>query len=100
MTFVCVGECMLELSRAPEGGDRLGVGGDTFNSAVYLARLGNNAAYLTALGTDPYRDELRDAWAAEGLDLALTLVDPDRLPGLYAIRTDAKGERSFSYWRA
>lgn len=96
---VCFGECMLELSRGSDGAARLAFGGDSLNTAVYLARLGCDTAYATALGRDPWSDELRDAWAEEGLDLRLVLTDPDRVPGLYAIRTDEHGERTFTYWR-
>jgi 2-dehydro-3-deoxygluconokinase len=95
---VSIGECMLELSRSgPEW--RLRHAGDTFNTALYLQRLGVPTAYLTALGADPFSEEMRAAWRGEGLDTALVLTDPERLPGLYAIRTDDAGERSFYYWR-
>jgi len=102
---VAVGECMLELSQARAGpclgeGWRLGFGGDTFNTALYLHRLGVPVAYLTALGTDPCSMELMRAWADEGLDVSLVLSDATRQPGLYAIRTDVRGERSFQYWRS
>lgn len=100
--IVVVGEGMLELSRAPDAsgaGWRLGYGGDTLNTAIHLARLGHDVAFLTALGSDPFSEELRAQWAGEGLDTGLVLTDPARMPGLYAIRTDDAGERSFSYWR-
>jgi 2-dehydro-3-deoxygluconokinase len=89
---------MLELSRQ---GDlwRLGAAGDSFNTALYLQRLGARVQYLTALGTDPFSEEMLQSWELEGLDASLVLRDPARLPGLYAIRTDAAGERSFHYWR-
>lgn len=96
--IVAVGECMLEL-RADGDRWRLGHGGDTFNTALYLARLGEDVAYLTALGDDPFSAAMRADWQAEGLGLDLVLTAPSRLPGLYAIRTDAAGERSFHYWR-
>ena len=50
---VSVGEVMIEIAR---GEDRvlLGCGGDTFNTAVYLARAGIEVAFATALGDDPY----------------------------------------------
>src|SRR5262245_45929019 len=95
---VAAGECMLELSREGEQW-RLGAAGDSFNTALYLARLGAQVRYLTALGTDPFSEQMRADWSAEGIDLSLVLDDPERLPGLYAIRTDAQGERSFYYWR-
>lgn len=96
--IVCCGEGMLELSRQREGW-KLGYGGDTLNTAIHLARLGHDVAYLTALGTDPFSDELRDKWAAEGIDTSLMLTHPNRQPGLYAITLDPQGERSFAYWR-
>ncbi|MFM7273605.1 MAG: sugar kinase, partial [Gammaproteobacteria bacterium] len=95
---VAIGECMLELSAAGDAW-RMGYAGDTFNTALYLARLGVPVAYLSALGTDPFSAEMRAAFRAERIDDSLVLSDPKRLPGLYAIRTDARGERSFHYWR-
>lgn len=97
-SVVAVGECMLELVRCGEDW-RLSFAGDTFNTALYLERLGVHTAYLTALGTDPFSRDMRSAWVGEGLDVSLVLTDPERLPGLYAIQTDAIGERSFFYWR-
>jgi 2-dehydro-3-deoxygluconokinase len=94
-----VGEGMVELSRPGAEGWRLGYGGDTLNTAIHLARLGDDVRYLTALGDDPFSQELRGAWAAEGIDPALLLTAPGAMPGLYAIRTDEAGERTFSYWR-
>lgn len=95
---VAAGECMLELSR--QGGHwRLGAAGDSFNTALYLRRLGAQVRYLTALGKDAFSEEMAQAWLQEGLDNSLLLRDAARMPGLYAIRTDERGERSFHYWR-
>lgn len=99
LNVVSFGECMLELTRTAQGEARLRFGGDTFNTAVYMARLGVPVRYATALGADAWSAEMKAAWAEEGVGLDLILTDPDRLPGLYAIRTDAAGERTFSYWR-
>jgi 2-dehydro-3-deoxygluconokinase len=90
---------MLELSGGIGRPARLAFGGDTLNTAVYFARLGLETAYLTALGDDPYSDELLDVWRSEGVGTHLVARLPGRLPGLYAIRTDAHGERRFFYWR-
>lgn len=101
---LCVGECMLELTHTAERTLRLDFAGDTYNTAVYLRRvatelgLAAEVGYLTGLGDDPYSAAMRAAWRAESiLDRSLTV--PERLPGLYAIRTAADGERSFTYWR-
>jgi 2-dehydro-3-deoxygluconokinase len=96
--IVCIGEGMLELSREGAGW-RLGYGGDTLNTAIHLARAGHDVAYLTALGDDAFSEDLKRQWRAEGLDTSLILTHPARQAGLYAISTDAAGERSFTYWR-
>ena len=56
--------------------------------------------YVTILGNDPFSDEMLAAWRAEGVGTELVARQPDSLPGLYAIRTDASGNRSFHYWRS
>jgi 2-dehydro-3-deoxygluconokinase len=45
-----IGECMIELKQAERGLYSRGYGGDTLNTAVYLARLGIKVDYITALG--------------------------------------------------
>lgn len=99
MHAVFVGEAMLELSQV-DGAWQLGYGGDVLNTALHMARMGADARLLTALGTDSFSQSLRAQWDAEGLDTRLILAHPVRKPGLYAIATDAAGERSFSYWRS
>lgn len=98
--IVTVGEGMVELSRDPAGaGWHMGHGGDVLNTTIHLARLGRDTAFLSAIGDDPFSHDLRAAWVGQGIDPALLLVDPARRPGLYAITTDATGERRFTYWR-
>ena len=98
-SIVVVGEGMVELSADGTGGWRLAHGGDTLNTAIHLARLGADVAFLTALGDDPFSIGLRRAWSDEGVDASLVLTDPARRPGLYAITNDPDGERHFTYWR-
>ena len=94
-----IGECMIELSQAGGGLLARGFGGDTLNTAVYLARLGVAVDYVTALGDDPWSEEMLAAWRAEGVGTGLVVRLAGRLPGLYLISTDADGQRRFSYWR-
>ena len=98
LRIVLVGEAMIELARRSEGW-QIGHGGDTLNTALHLARSGHDVAYMTALGNDPFSHGLIDRWHREGLDCSLVLHHPARTTGLYAISTDAAGERSFAYWR-
>jgi 2-dehydro-3-deoxygluconokinase len=95
---VAIGECMLELS-GNTGDYQLGFGGDTLNAAIYMARQGIPVGYLTALGDDPYSENMLDAWRAEGVSTSLVRRLPGRLPGFYIIETDEEGDRSFHYWR-
>lgn len=90
---------MVELARGPDRRFGLALGGDTFNTAVYLARAGVSTAYLTALGDDPYSGAILDLAAGEGVDVSAVPRKPGRVPGLYLIETDASGERTFYYWR-
>ncbi len=95
----CIGECMIELKQAPGGLYSRGYGGDTLNTAVYLARLGVGVDYVTALGDDAMSDEMIAGWAAEGVGTARVARLPGKLPGLYLIETDEGGERRFFHWR-
>lgn len=95
---VSIGECMIELADRP-GACRLGFGGDTLNTALYLTRLGLAVDYVTVLGDDPYSDEMIAAWEVEGIGTGFVRREAGRVPGLYAIRTDEAGERRFHYWR-
>ncbi len=99
MRVVCIGECMVELREEPDGRFARAFGGDTLNTAVYLARLGVAVDYATALGDDAWSAEMLAAWQQEGVGSALVLRCPGMMPGLYVIQTDPGGERRFLYWR-
>lgn len=105
-----IGECMVELRRRPgtDSADPVlhqGFGGDTANTAVYLARIaeecgcGLHVEYLTALGDDRHSSRMRSWLHDEGVGTALTRTVPGRRPGLYLVELDEHGERSFAYWR-
>lgn len=90
---------MIELAEMADGRFARSYGGDTLNTALYLARLSVAVDYATALGDDAWSDELLACWRAEGVGTGLVARLPGRVPGLYIIQTDARGERRFSYWR-
>ena len=95
-----IGECMVELGLEGGGQAAVGYAGDTFNTAVYLSRLGVRTSYATALGQgDPFSLGILELMAAEGVGRDFVVETAGRLPGLYAIQRDARGERSFFYWR-
>jgi 2-dehydro-3-deoxygluconokinase len=100
MKVAAIGEAMIELSL---DGDMaaVGVAGDTLNTAIYLKRSAPDVQvdYVTRLGTDSFSTRIRDFIAAQGVGTDAIEIDPSGTPGLYAITTDAGGERSFTYWR-
>jgi 2-dehydro-3-deoxygluconokinase len=100
MRVCCAGEVMVEMAAAGEDGlYRRGVAGDSYNTAVYLARAGLPVSYLTRLGDDSFSDEIIRSLSREGIVTELVTRCAGRLPGLYVIDNDASGERRFSYWR-
>ena len=99
MSAVTIGEVMVELSAGPDGRFGLAFGGDTFNTAVYLARCGVATSYATALGDDGFSVKVAGFAEAEDIARAAVLRAPGRTMGLYLIETDARGERRFTYWR-
>ena len=96
-----IGECMIELSGKPFEQQQQSFGGDSLNTAVYLARLQPTVRvqYMTGLGQDNYSAAMLAAWQSEGIDTQLVSRHDSKIPGLYAIAIDADGERTFSYWR-
>ncbi|MFO1370203.1 MAG: sugar kinase [Marinagarivorans sp.] len=102
--ILAIGEVMVELSPAGTHHAKplmaLGFAGDTYNTAIYLARLGVDTGYFSRLGDDPYSQQAIASMAAEGL--ASTGVErvAGRTPGLYIIANQANGERNFTFWRS
>lgn len=104
LRVACIGECMIELNQRDGATLGLAYGGDTLNTAVYLARVNPPERlavdYVTALGDDPYSDAMIAMWRSEGLGTEIVARLPEKLPGLYLIRLDDKGERRFFYYRS
>jgi 2-dehydro-3-deoxygluconokinase len=96
---VCVGEVMIELLRGGDGRFASACGGDTFNTAVYMARAGADVAFATALGQDPYSDAILALLTAEGVACDPILRVNGRLPGLYTVEIDPAGKQHFNFWR-
>ncbi len=94
-----IGECMVEIADLGDGRAQIGFGGDTLNTALYLARFGIAVDYHTALGDDPSSARMLQAWSEEGLGTTHVARVAGATPGLYLVRTDAHGERSFQFWR-
>ncbi|WP_084258051.1 sugar kinase [Pasteurella testudinis] len=98
-----IGECMIELNGEPFGLMQQTYGGDTLNTAIYLARATPKSAveihYISVMGTDKLSQGMVADWQAEGINTDWVLRDKTRQPGLYLIQLDSLGERTFLYWR-
>ena len=95
---ICIGEVRIELARGSDGRFGLGFNGDTFNTAVYLARAGIPVAYATAMGDDSYSEGLVALAAAEGVACDSVIRVPGRLPGLALVDAARTGDRQFYSW--
>jgi 2-dehydro-3-deoxygluconokinase len=100
--IACIGECMIELQNKGTMFVQ-SFGGDTLNTALYLSRLAPpqkiRTYYVTALGTDDLSQSMIAAWQTEGINTELILQVDNKLPGLYSIQVDQRGEARFNYWR-
>ncbi|NND68600.1 MAG: sugar kinase [Halioglobus sp.] len=91
---------MIELAAGEESGlYALGFAGNSFNTAIYLARAGLDVSYLTRLGDDALSRDIVATLTDENVGTDRVQYSKDRQPGLYLISNDADGERHFSYWR-
>ncbi|WP_041524022.1 sugar kinase [Gilvimarinus agarilyticus] len=105
MKIAAIGECMLEMSSGNLSPDHskipavIGYGGDTLNTAVYLARLGSQPSFVTAMGNDQASSWMMAQWEKNGVATNLVRIDQAKRPGLYHISNDESGERHFIYWR-
>jgi 2-dehydro-3-deoxygluconokinase len=96
----CAGEVMIEFAEHPSGSFyQRGIAGDSFNTAVYLARAGLSVEYLTCLGDDLLSDGIMARLQEERIKSGHIRRLENRQPGLYLISNDEAGERQFSYWR-
>lgn len=101
MRIACIGEAMIELAMQGDMA-RVGVAGDTLNTAIYLHRTAPalQVDYVTRLGDCPFSERIRDFISEQGIGCDRIEMAAGQSPGLYAITTNDSGERSFSYWRS
>lgn len=105
--IAAIGEVMVELApfpfTSPDGEKRelmaQSFAGDTYNTSVYMSRLGLETDYVTKLGNDTFSTQLVERMQAENIGTQQIELVNGRSPGLYMIRNRPDGEREFSYWR-
>ena len=105
--IAAIGEVMVEFAPfpidAPETKGRdimaLSFAGDTYNTSVYMSRLGLQTDYVTKLGEDSYSQKIMHRMNSEKIGTGMIECIAGRSPGLYIISNTPDGEREFSYWR-
>jgi fructokinase len=106
LDVVCVGESLVDFLPM-EPGQRVrdvtawkpAIGGSLANVSVGVSRLGGRSAYVGVVGEDEFGHFLRERLAAEGVDVSHMRQTAEARTGLVFISIDARGERSFTYFR-
>ncbi|QRN93773.1 carbohydrate kinase [Archangium violaceum] len=106
LDVVCVGESLVDFVPA-EPGQRVRdvtawkpcIGGSLANVSVGVARLGGRSGYVGVVGEDEFGHFLRERLAAEGVDVSHMRQTAEGRTGLVFVSIDARGERSFTYFR-
>ncbi|MEM1387690.1 MAG: sugar kinase [Pseudomonadota bacterium] len=101
--ILALGEALVEFMRLPDAVDgrpvyRQGFGGDTSNAIIAAARQGAKTGYVTAVGGDPFGQELLQLWQREGVSTTHVVERAQDPTGVYFVQPHASG-RSFSYAR-
>lgn len=101
--ILALGEALVEFVRIPQTDDgrpsyRQGFGGDTSNAIIAAARQGAKTGYISAVGGDPFGEELLGLWRIEGVDTACVTLREQDPTGSYFVMPDPAGRR-FSYAR-
>jgi 2-dehydro-3-deoxygluconokinase len=75
--------------------------GDVFNTAVYMKRVFSDMKVniVTAVGTDEFSTNMVEYFQQQNIESDFVYRSNDKIAGLYSIKTDSEGERTFTYWR-
>ena len=98
-----LGEAMVEFFDTGNNCWRRGFAGDSLNVAWALRALlpdSWSVDYVTRVGRDGVSDDLLEFLSQADLGSSGIGRDPEKTLGLYTIKTDAQGERTFDYWRS
>ena len=100
------GECMVELLNVSPNAQlpqtlKQSFAGDVFNTAVYLKRVfaDMKVNIVTAVGTDEFSSNMVEYFQQQNIETDFVYRSNDKIAGLYSIKTDSEGERTFTYWR-
>ncbi|XXF75486.1 carbohydrate kinase [Myxococcaceae bacterium GXIMD 01537] len=106
LDVVCIGETLVDFLPTAAGRRVRDVeawvpctGGSLANVAVGLARLGARSGMVGVVGADEFGHLLRERLLSEGVDVSHLRQTAEARTGLVFISLDARGERSFTFFR-
>jgi fructokinase len=95
--IVVAGEALVDLVPDSSGALRVHYGGGPFNTARWLARLGQPVSFLGTFSDDPFGQQLRGALVQDGV--GLELADRTALPTTLALaQLDDSGSASYRFY--
>ncbi|MBC8145681.1 MAG: hypothetical protein H7X80_08845, partial [bacterium] len=83
--LVSLGECLVEMSRRPDGTYQPSIAGDAYNTLFYASRLGLRSGLITAVGDDLFTPMIVERIVDEGIDLSHVQRLGGRRNGIYFI---------------
>ena len=99
----CFGEALIDFHAEPRGGALPAFiphpGGAPANVAVATARLGDASAFVGMFGRDVFGDLLLKGLSDAGVDTRYTRRTDAANTALAFVSHDARGDRSFSFYR-
>jgi 2-dehydro-3-deoxygluconokinase len=95
---VAIGECLVEFNQLSSGLYAHSYAGDTLNTSFYASRLGMRIGYITAIGEDPFGEDIVPLLNLEGIDHTMVATIADRSNGIYFILTE-EGEKRYHFLR-
>lgn len=102
--ILAIGEILIDLTQSgmtDQGIPRFDAnpGGAPANLAVAAARLGAKTGFIGRVGKDSFGTLLKDCLRENSVDISGLVTDPEQHTTLAVVTLDAKGERSFSFYR-
>jgi len=102
---VCLGEALIDLVSLKAGvgldgapGFRRAAGGAPANVAVGVSRLGRRAAFMGAVGYDPFGTFLQDQLRRYGVNVSMVTRTPGGRTALALVSLRADGDRDFLFY--
>jgi 2-dehydro-3-deoxygluconokinase len=96
--IVGIGEALIEFAEVEPNHYVQSYAGDIVNSLYYASRLGLRASFFSVIGQDTFSTDLLKFFDHHGVNRS-AIKTSTKQNGLYIIRTDSRGEPSYTFFR-